>query len=66
MGGYVGNTGFIYEKSSNRATLMFSGDSDPDYTGQAAAAYCVYCTTAGRGDRNIIDQCPALIRSYRH
>jgi hypothetical protein len=65
MGGYIGNTGFIFEKALNRATLMFSGASDPDYTGQAAAAYCVYCTEAGRGDRNIVDHCPSLINSYR-
>jgi hypothetical protein len=65
MGGYTGNTGFIFEKALNRATLMFSGASDPDYTGQAAAAYCVYCTDAGRGDRNIVDHCPSLIKSYR-
>jgi hypothetical protein len=65
MGGYVGPTGFIYEKSLNRATLMFSGGSDPDYTGAAAAAYCVYCAGAGRGDRNIADHCPSLIKSYR-
>jgi hypothetical protein len=65
MGGYTGATGFIFEKTSNRATLMFSGDSDPDYTGQAAAAYCVYCADAGRGDRNIVDHCPSLIKSYR-
>jgi hypothetical protein len=38
MGGYAGNTGFIFEKTLNRATLMFSGGSDPDYTGRAAAA----------------------------
>jgi hypothetical protein len=37
MGGYVGATGFIYEKNLNRATLMFSGGNDPDYTGAAAA-----------------------------
>jgi hypothetical protein len=65
MGGYVGATGFIYEKNLNRATLMFSGGNDPDYTGAAAAAYCVYCTDAGRGDRNIVDHCPSLIKSYR-
>jgi hypothetical protein len=65
MGGYTGNTGFIFEKSLNRATLMFSGASDPDYTGQAAAAYCAYCTDAGRGDRNIADFCPSLVKSYR-
>jgi hypothetical protein len=27
MGGYTGATGFIFEKTSNRATLIFSGDS---------------------------------------
>jgi hypothetical protein len=52
-------------QADSRATLMFSGGSDPDYTGQAAAAYCVYCTDAGRGDRNIVDHCPSLIKSYR-
>jgi hypothetical protein len=66
MGGYVGVTGFIYEKKLNRATLMFSGRSDPDYTGAGAAAYCVYCTLGGKGDRNIVDHCPGLIRAYRH
>jgi hypothetical protein len=66
MGGYVGVTGFIYEKNLNRATLMFSGGNDPDYTGTAAAAYCVYCTPAGRGDRNIVEHCAGLINAYRH
>ena len=66
MGGYVGNTGFIFEKSLNRATLLFSGANDPDYSAAAAAAYCVYCMPAGRGDRNILDHCPDLIRAYRH
>jgi hypothetical protein len=64
MGGYVGATGFIYEKNLNRATLMFSGGNDPDYT--PAAAYCIYCTAGSRGDRNIIDHCPDLIKAYRH
>lgn len=65
MGGYAGAAGFIYEKSSRTGTIMFSGGSDPDYSGPQAAAYCVYCTPSGRGDRNIVEHCPSLINSYR-
>lgn len=65
MGGYVGFTGFIFEKNRGRATMMFSGREDPDYSGAAAASYCVYCATDPRGDRNIESHCPSLIQSYR-
>lgn len=65
MGGYVGFTGFIYEKNIRRATMMFSGREDPDYSGAAAASYCVYCASDARGDRNIESHCPSLIKAYR-
>lgn len=64
MGGYAGAAGFIFEKASGTGTIMFSGGSDPDYSGAQAAAYCIYCTPDGRGDRNILDHCPSLIKSY--
>jgi hypothetical protein len=65
MGGYSGSVGFIFERASRSGTMMFSGDSDPDYSGAQAAAYCIYCTATGRGDRNIVDYCPGLIKAYR-
>src|SRR4029077_10662655 len=65
MGGYVGATGFIFEKRLNRATLMFSGGEDPDYKGASAAAYCVYCASDPRSDQKIVSYCPSLIKSYR-
>lgn len=64
MGGYVGATGFIFETSIKRATLMFSGGSDPEYSGASAASYCLYCASDPRGDQNISDHCPSLIKSY--
>ena len=64
-GGYVGATGFIFEKRLNRATLMYSGTQDPDYTIAAAAAYCIYCTTDRRGDLSIVGLCPDLIKASR-
>lgn len=61
MGGYVGATGFIYEPSIKRATMMFSGGSDPEYTTAAAAAYCMKCSPDPRSDQKIIDHCASLI-----
>jgi hypothetical protein len=65
MGGYVGNKGFIYEKALNRATIMATGDSDPDYSMQAAAAYCVHCASDPRSDRSFISYCPSMLKFRR-
>jgi hypothetical protein len=65
MGGYTGATGFIFHKNLNRATLMMSGGTDPEYRGEAAASYCVYCANDPRGDANFVTHCPSLIKSYR-
>lgn len=64
MGGYAGVAGFFYDRISRTGTIMFSGGSDPEYSGPQAAAYCVFCTTTGRGDPNIGDHCPGLIKAY--
>ncbi|UPT89850.1 hypothetical protein HAP41_0000013300 [Bradyrhizobium barranii subsp. apii] len=42
-GGYVGSRGFIFDVRFNTATIMLSGASDPDYSGEDAARYCLYC-----------------------
>ncbi|WP_441280125.1 hypothetical protein [Bradyrhizobium sp. 63_E2_N1_3] len=65
MGGYAGARGFIFHKRQNLATLMLSGGSDPDYRGENAASYCVYCANDPRGDREFSVHCPSLIKSYR-
>lgn len=65
MGGYVGATGFIFEKNIQSATIMMSGDSDPNYTANKAATYCLYCMPAGRGDRTMVEFCPGLLQRYR-
>jgi hypothetical protein len=65
MGGYAGATGFIFHKNMNRAILMMSGATDPEYRGEAAASYCVYCANDPRGDANFVSHCPSLIKSYR-
>ncbi|MET4087916.1 hypothetical protein ABID60_003639, partial [Bradyrhizobium sp. S3.5.5] len=40
--GYVGSRGFIFDVRFNTATIMLSGASDPDYSGEDAARYCLY------------------------
>jgi hypothetical protein len=65
MGGYAGNAGFIYEKNLNRATIMATGDSDPDYSMQAAAAYCVHCAPDPRSDRSFNSFCPSMLKFRR-
>lgn len=64
MGGYVGARGFFFDQVSKTGTIMFSGGEDPQYSGPQAAAYCVYCTTTGRGDPNIGSHCPGLMKAY--
>jgi hypothetical protein len=65
IGGYAGARGFIFPNRQHLATLMLSGGSDPDYRGENAASYCVYCANDPRGDREFSIHCPSLIKSYR-
>lgn len=65
MGGYVGGKGFIYEPKLNRATIMATGDTDPDYSMQAAAAYCVHCDPDPRSDRSFATYCPSMLKFRR-
>jgi hypothetical protein len=63
-GGYVGARGFIFDSRFNTATIMFSGDSDPEYSGEDAARYCLYCLPDARSEKSIGEHCPGLIRAY--
>lgn len=65
MGGYVGGKGFIFEPRLSRATIMATGDSDPDYSLQAAAAYCVHCAPDPRSDRTFTTYCPSMLKFRR-
>jgi hypothetical protein len=65
MGGYVGYKGFIFEENLNRVTIMATGDSNPDYSMQAAAAYCVHCAPDPRSDRNFLTYCPSMLKFRR-
>lgn len=63
-GGYVGSRGFIFDARFNTATIMLSGASDPDYSGEDAARYCLYCLPDPRSERSVAPYCPSLIKSY--
>jgi hypothetical protein len=52
MGGYVGMTGFTYEPKTDRAILLFSGNTDGD-AGIATRMYRAYCLDDPRADRRI-------------
>jgi hypothetical protein len=57
MGGYVGMTGFVYWPRQDRAILLLSGRSDPDYTYAAVVHYCRYCVSNPRADKSIQSHC---------
>jgi hypothetical protein len=63
-GGYVGSRGFIFDVRFNTATIMLSGASDPDYSGEDAARYCLYCLPDSRSEQSVAQYCPSLIKSY--
>lgn len=63
-GGYAGARGFIFDARFNAATLMLSGDSDPEYRAEDAARYCLYCLPDPRSEKSVADYCPSLIKSY--
>jgi hypothetical protein len=63
-GGYVGSRGFIFDVRFNTATIMLSGASDPDYSGEDAARYCLYCLPDPRSEQTVAPYCPSLIKSY--
>jgi hypothetical protein len=63
-GGYVGSRGFIFDVRFNTATIMLSGASDPDYSGEDAARYCLYCLPDPRSEQSVAPYCPSLIKSY--
>lgn len=63
-GGYVGSRAFIFDVRFSSATIMLSGDSDPDYSGEDTARYCMYCLPDPRPDQGIAQFCPNLIKSY--
>lgn len=65
MGGYVGFSGFIYEPSIRRGTIMMSGRSDPEYTMTASALYCTYCIPDPRSEKAVAPHCPGLIGAAR-
>jgi hypothetical protein len=63
-GGYVGSSGFIFDVRFNTATIMMSGATDPDYSGEDAARYCLYCLPDPRSEQSVAPHCPSLIKSY--
>jgi hypothetical protein len=63
-GGYVGSRGFIFDVRFNTATIMLSGASDPDYSGEDAARYCLYCLPDPRSEQSVAPYCSSLIKSY--
>jgi hypothetical protein len=63
-GGYVGSRGFIFDVRFNTATIMLSGASDPDYSGEDAARYCLYCLPDPRSEQSVAPYCLSLIKSY--
>ncbi|MFK4657298.1 hypothetical protein ABIF97_007232 [Bradyrhizobium japonicum] len=62
--GYVGSRGFIFDVRFNTATIMLSGASDPDYSGEDAARYCLYCLPDPRSEQSVAPYCASLIKSY--
>jgi hypothetical protein len=63
-GGYVGSRGFIFDVRFSTGTIMLSGASDPDYSGEDAARYCLYCLPDPRSEQSVAPYCPSLIKSY--
>jgi hypothetical protein len=57
MGGYVGMTGFVYWPKEDKAILLFSGGTDPEYTYAVAVNYCRYCVSNPRADKSIQSHC---------
>jgi hypothetical protein len=66
MGGYVGRRGFVYFPKEDRAFLMFSGRTDPDYTYRAAVYYCRYCVGDPRAEQSIRSHCEMNKEQIRH
>jgi hypothetical protein len=62
--GYAGAQGFIFDVRFSSATLMLSGASDPEYSGEDAARYCIYCLPDPRSEQSVAPYCPSLIKSY--
>jgi hypothetical protein len=57
MGGYVGMTGFVYWPRQDRAILLWSGRTDPDYTYATVVHYCRYCVSNPKADKSIQSHC---------
>jgi hypothetical protein len=57
MGGYVGMTGFVYWPKQDRASVLASGNSDPEYTYATVVDYCRHCVSNPKADKSIQEHC---------